>query len=98
MPSLFRRLRPWLAACLFAAAGFAADRPWIFPPIDGESSGEFTALLLPGAPPVKWRLVVSSARPRERNATMEIAGPGLQLSARAVLDPRGEGEIGRANV
>lgn len=86
-----RGTRWWLAAGILAAAGFAAERPWVLPPVDGEASGGFTPLLLPGAPPVQWKLTVSSARPRERDATVEIAGPGLKLAARAVLDPRGEG-------
>lgn len=91
MRPITRGARSYLAACVFAAAGFGAERPWIIPPVDGEASGEFTALLLPGAPPVQWKLAVSSARPRERDATVEITGPGLKLVAHAVLDARGDG-------
>jgi hypothetical protein len=65
--------------------------PWILPPLDGELAGEFTPLLLPGAPPVKWRATVRSDQPRERVVGFALDGPGVKLRGSAVLDPRGEG-------
>ena len=89
-------LRYRLLALLFTvltAWGLAAEpnRPWVLPPIDGELAGEFTPLFLPGAPPVRWKIDIQTARPRERTLAYTIEGPGLNVRGGAVLDPHGEG-------
>lgn len=92
MDPIRRRLFALLWA-VAAAHGLAADgpRPWVLPPLDGELAGELTPLLLPGAPPVQWKLSIRSSRPRERMVACAIDGPGLKLRGEATLDPQGEG-------
>jgi hypothetical protein len=66
-------------------------REWILPPLDGELSGEFNALLLGGAPKVKWTLTLRTEKPRERSVEFSIEGHGVRLRGDARVDPVGEG-------
>ena len=87
-----RRLLMLLCAA-WPVPGIAADaaRSWMLPPIDGDLSGEFAPLFLPGAPPLQWQLKIRSDQPRARTLTGAIDGPGLKVRGGAVLDPGGEG-------
>jgi hypothetical protein len=88
------RLRLLALGGLTWAGGAGAADPaprWILPPLDGEIAGELTPVFLPGAPPVKWRATIHTAKPRERTVTVAMDGPGWKLRGSAVLDPRGEG-------
>jgi hypothetical protein len=83
-----------LVGVLWAGPGRAAEsaaRPWLVPPLDGEVAGEFTPLLLPGAPSLRWRVTVATIKPGERSVQATIEAPGLQMQMAAVLDPLGEG-------
>jgi hypothetical protein len=83
-----------LAGVLWVGQGRAAEtaaRPWLVPPLDGEVAGEFTPLLLPGAPSLRWRVTVATIKPGERSVQATIEAPGLQIQMAAVLDPLGEG-------
>lgn len=87
-----RRCLIALFSVALAAAGRAGPAAgWLLPPLDGELTGEFTPLLLPGAPPLQWKLSVRSVRPRLRSAHCEIDAAGLRLRGAAELDPAGEG-------
>ena len=46
---------------------------WKLPPLDGELTGEFNAMMLGGAPKVKWKTTVHTEKPRERAVTFELA-------------------------
>ena len=89
----FRAFLCALLLAMLAAHGPAVEvvRPWILPPLDGELAGEFTPLLLPGAPALQWRITVRTAQPRVRTIECTVEGPGLKLRGGAALDPRGEG-------
>ncbi len=82
----------WLAALAVLAPAAEVVRPWILPPLDGELTGEFTPLLLPGAPALRWKMTVRTTQPRVRTLEYTVEGPGLTARGGAVLDPRGEGD------
>lgn len=85
---------PWFA--LLPAIGLVCVAPvspaadWKLPPLDGEISGEFIPLQLPGAPRLRWTLVASSeAAGGERTATLRAEGEGTLLRGEVRLDAAG---------
>lgn len=69
---------------LLALSLSAADLK--FPPIDGELSGDFTPLKLPGAPPLHWTVTLRSEGEKSRAADIVIQGAGTRLHAAGRLD------------
>jgi hypothetical protein len=91
---MFRCRYVLLALALGAAstrAAVPAPAEWKLPPLDGELAGEFDALMLGGAPKLKWKLTLRTEKPRERSVGFVIEGHGLRLRGDARLDPHGEG-------
>ncbi len=99
MPAFRRALAVLCGVAVGLLPGRAADaapaRPmiprWIVPPLAGELAGEFEPDLLPGAPPLGWKVRVTTPRPRERAVVFSIESRGLAVAGEAVLDPAGEG-------
>jgi len=91
---LLRHCRPALFAAAVIGRGWSADTPadWRLPPLDGELAGEFDAVLLGGAPKVKWKATFRTANPRERRIDFSIEGHGLRVRGGARVDPMGEGD------
>ncbi len=87
--------RSCLLALLLIARVPAAVLPlpseWKLPPVDGELSGDFDAVMLGGAPKLKWTVTLRTERPRERQVEFLIEGYGLRLKGDARVDPLGEG-------
>jgi hypothetical protein len=61
------------------------------PPLDGEFTGEFNVLILSGTPKLKWKLKVTTPRPRERAVEFSIDDESFRLKVEALVDPMGEG-------
>lgn len=53
--------------------------------------GEVNALILGGAPKLKWKLKVHTEKPRERFVEFVVEGQGMRVVGDARLDPMGEG-------
>jgi hypothetical protein len=75
-----------------AAVPLPPPSEWKLPPVDGELSGELNAVILGGAPKVKWTLKLGTPRPRERTVEFTLEGYGLKVKGDAHVDPLGEGE------
>lgn len=80
-----RGLAGW--GLILAAAGSASELR--LPLLDGNLEGDFTALQLPGAPPLHWKLEVTPVGQAGRAATVRIAGPGSELQAELRIDGTG---------
>jgi hypothetical protein len=74
-----------------AHASLAPAAQWKLPPLDGEFAGEFNVVVLTGAPKLKWKLKVSTPRPRERAVEFSIEDESFRLKVDALVDPMGEG-------
>jgi hypothetical protein len=92
------RFRTWLSArrrgglaCLASVAvlhgAIAAEMR--LPLIDGELSGVFTALKIPGAPDLRWKIGVVRAGPASRDVEVAIDGTGTSIRAQVSLDTSG---------
>ena len=85
-----RSLFPSIASLLLAAAG-AHGAGLILPPLAGELSGDFTPLLLAGAPTVHWNLTLRPEAGGIRAVQLALEGPGTHLRGDARLDAAGGG-------
>ncbi len=61
------------------------------PPIEGELAGEFTALKLPGAPKLQWRVTVERDEEGRQRGLVEIDGAGTKVRIEARADGNGDG-------
>ncbi|MSU51633.1 MAG: hypothetical protein EXS37_21510 [Opitutus sp.] len=88
-------LRSAFAAIFLGAAvawpAVPSQGGWFLPPLDGELSGEFNALVLGGAPKLNWKFALRTENLRERIVDFLIEGRGLRVQGGARLDPVGEG-------
>lgn len=72
---------------LIAAGSLCAATVDPLPPISGELSGQFAALKLAGAPPLKWKLSLAPGENAgSRLAGLEIDGTGTTLRGQARFD------------
>lgn len=92
MTQLRSRLAATFLSVVTAGAALPPAGEWKLPPLDGELTGEFKALLLGDAPPLKWKFSVKTEKPRERTVAFQIEGRGLRVQGEARLDPIGEGD------
>lgn len=87
----------WLlraALALLFGSSFALTpqlRAMTLPPIDGEFSGQFTALKIPGAPALRWTVRVRTTKPAERVVDLAVDGTGTRVRAQLGVDNDGNG-------
>ncbi len=79
----WRRAVVGLGLILATPASASAIR---LPLLDGNLEGDFTALQLPGAPPLHWKLEVIPTGQTGRAATVRITGAGTDLQAELRID------------
>lgn len=74
-PAVTRTLRR-LALAAGAGWGGLALPAAEWPPLTGQLSGEFTALKIPEAPPLRWKIELPDAAAAKLSARIEVDGPG----------------------
>ncbi len=80
-----------VVALLVATRGALPAAEWRLPPVDGELSGDFALLKMPGAPKLHWQIGAQRVEEGLRAFTLALDGPGARVRASAQLDAAGNG-------